>query len=101
MGGYVVIDSTPLFQGRECNAEHRNNCGGRHCEDPDGPQWTLLAGGSRTERRANGYQLRIGPLVPGFHRWRVCPRPGARDEEGVPLTIGPDPCSEDEFFVPG
>jgi len=99
-GGHVVIDSTPLFGGRECNAEHRNNCGGRHCEDPEGADWTLLEGTSPATPQVDGYQLRIGPLRPGTHRWRVCPRPEAEDEDGERLIIGPDPCSEGEFYVP-
>jgi hypothetical protein len=99
VGGHVVIDSTPLFDGRECNAEHRNNCGGRHCEDPEGGDWTLMEGLSRTEIQVSGYQMRIGPLLPGLHRWRVCPRQDPRDEEDDPVHVGPNPCSEGEFSV--
>jgi hypothetical protein len=98
VGGHVVVDSTPLFGGRSCNAEH-NFCGGRHCEDPRGGDWTLLEGGSASEIRGDGYQMRIGPLKAGHHRWRVCPHFDAMDQEGDPVTIGPTPCTEGEFEV--
>ena len=100
VGGHVVIDSTPLFGGRECNLEHPNNCGGRHCEDPEGGDWKLLEGDSPATPQVDGYQLRIGPLKAGTHRWRVCPRADARDEDGEKLVIGPNPCSEGTFDVP-
>lgn len=98
IGGHVVIDSTPLFSGRECNAEH-DNCGGRHCEDPRGGLW-LIDGNSRYEIRQDGYQVRIGPLNGGTHSWQVCPRADAEDAEGEPLTVRPDACSQGSFFVP-
>ena len=99
VGGHVVIDSTPLFQGRSCNAEH-NFCGGRACEDPRGGEWTLLHGRSPAEVRGDGYQFRIGPLQPGRHRWRVCPRSDAVDHEGEAVHVAPDACTEGEFEVP-
>jgi hypothetical protein len=98
VGGHVVVDSTPLFMGRSCNAEH-NFCDGRKCEDPRGGEWSLLAGGSPVEVRGDGYQLRIGPLRAGLHRWRVCPRSDAIDTEGMPVPLGPDPCTQGEFTV--
>jgi hypothetical protein len=98
VGGHVVVDSTPLFGGRSCNAEH-NFCGGRHCEDPRGGDWTLLLGDSPSEIRGDGYQMRIGPLKPGLHRWRVCPHFDAVDEEGERVNVGENPCTEGEFEV--
>ena len=98
-GGHVVVDSTPLFGGRSCNAEH-NFCGGRKCEDPRGGDWTLVVGSSRSEVRGDGYQFRIGPLQPGLHRWRVCPHFDAMDHEGQRVNVGESPCSEGEFEVP-
>src|SRR5262245_59384522 len=44
VGGHVLVDSTPLFGGQACNAEH-SNCGGRLCEPEDGGEWWLLEGG--------------------------------------------------------
>ncbi|HLA77795.1 MAG TPA: hypothetical protein VJU18_09470 [Vicinamibacteria bacterium] len=99
VGGHVTLDSTPLFGGRPCNAEH-DACGGRLCEDPNGGNWTLFEGRSPTQVRESGYQFRIGPLVPGLHRWQVCPRGNAKDAEGERLLIGPDPCTQGEFTVP-
>ena len=99
VGGHVVVDSTPLFDGRACNAEH-DHCGGRVCEDPFGADWALLRGDSSTEDRGDGYQLRIGPLKPGLHVWRVCPRDNAADGDHEPILVGPDPCTEGEFTVP-
>jgi hypothetical protein len=98
VGGHVVIDSTPLFGGRSCNAEH-NFCGGRHCEDPRGGDWTLLEGTSNSEMRGDGYQMRIGPLRAGVHRWRVCPHFDAMDAEGERLNVSENPCTEGTFEV--
>lgn len=99
VGGYVLVDSTPNWGGKNaCNAEY-SSCGGRVCEDPRGGMWTLWEGGSPTDVRENGYQLRIGPLVLGHHRWQVCPRSDAMDDEGERVVIGPDPCSQGEFDV--
>ena len=98
VGGFVVIDSTPLFDGRPCNAEH-DHCGGRHCEDPRGGEWTLLVGNSESEVRGDGYQFRIGPLTEGLHRWRVCPLRDAQDAQGVPLMTGQSACTEGIFTV--
>jgi len=98
VGGAVVIDSTPLFEGRACNLEH-DHCGGRHCEDPRGGEWTLLVGTSESEVRGEGYQFRIGPLKEGPHRWRVCPLRDAHDGEGVPLQTGQFACTEGVFTV--
>jgi len=98
VGGAVVIDSTPLFEGRACNLEH-DHCGGRHCEDPRGGEWTLLVGTSESEVRGEGYQFRIGPLKEGPHRWRVCPLRDAHDAEGVPLQTGQFACTEGVFTV--
>jgi hypothetical protein len=98
VGGHVVIDSTPLFNGRACNAEH-DNCGGRLCEDPRGGEWTLLIGQSESEVRGDGYQFRIGPLTAGLHRWRVCPLRDAMDPQGVPLLTGQSACTEGIFTV--
>lgn len=98
VGGHVVIDSTPLFNGRPCNAE-RDNCGGRVCEDPRGGIWTLLEGESPAQPRGEQYQFRVGPLVAGLHRWRVCPRPDAMDAQGVPLVTGEFACTEGAFIV--
>jgi hypothetical protein len=99
VGGYVVVDSTPLFNGRPCNAEH-DHCGGRMCEDPRGGNWWLLEGGSPTEERGGGYQFRIGPLVEGVHRWKVCPRSDAQDAEGQPVLVGWGSCTQGDFTVP-
>lgn len=96
----MIVDSTPLFGGQACNAEH-SGCGGRLCEDPRGGEWTLVQGDSPTQERENGYQFRIGPLKPGLHAWRVCPRDDAEDGEGDRVQIGPDPCTKGEFTVPG
>lgn len=96
VGGHVVVDSTPLFNGRACNAE-KDNCGGRKCEDPRGGVWTLLEGESPSQPRGEGYQFRIGPLAAGNHRWRVCPRPDAMDPQGVPLVTGQHACTEGVF----
>jgi hypothetical protein len=98
VGGAVVIDSTPLFNGRPCNAE-RDNCGGRLCEDPRGGEWTLLEGQSASQPRGNGYQFRIAPLVAGPHRWRVCPLRDAMDPQGEPLVTGQSACTEGVFTV--
>lgn len=98
VGGHVVVDSTPLFNNRPCNAE-RDSCGGRQCEDPRGGVWTLEEGGSPAQPRGEGYQFRIGPLVAGFHRWRVCPRDDARDPQGQPLVTGQNACTEGSFTV--
>jgi hypothetical protein len=98
VGGHVVIDSTPLFGGRACNAEH-NFCGGRECEDPRGGDWTLTEGTSPTEIRGDGYQFRIGPLRAGVHTWRVCPHFDAMDALGDPVNLGPDPCTTGTFTV--
>jgi hypothetical protein len=99
VGGHVLIDSTPLFNNRPCNAE-RNSCGGRQCEDPRGGVWTLLEGDSPAQPRGEGYQFRIGPLVAGVHRWRVCPREDAMDPQGVLLVTSQDACTEGVFIVP-
>lgn len=96
VGGHVVIDSTPLFNGRACNAE-RDSCGGRQCEDPRGGVWTLEEGESPAQPRGEGYQFRIGPLVPGLHRWRVCPRSDAMDAAGHPLVTSEAACTEGSF----
>jgi hypothetical protein len=97
VGGHVVVDSTPLFNNRPCNAE-RDSCGGRKCEDPRGGVWTLEEGDSPAQPRGDGYQFRIGPLRPGFHRWRVCPRSDAIDMEGRPVvTTGESACTEGSF----
>ncbi len=98
VGGAVVIDSTPLFNGRACNAE-RDNCGGRLCEDPRGGEWTLLVGQSESQPRGDGYQFRIAPLVAGPHRWRVCPLRDAMDPQGEPLITGQSACTEGVFTV--
>ena len=98
VNGHVVIDSTPLFNGRACNAE-KDNCGGRQCEDPRGGEWTLLIGESESEVRGNGYQFRIGPLKAGLHRWRVCPLRDAMDPQGAPLVTGQSACTEGIFTV--
>lgn len=97
-GGHVVVDSTPLFMGRSCNAEH-NFCGGRKCEDPRGGDWLLLEGDSPVEVRGDGYQFRIGPLRAGLHRWRVCPHFDAMDALGERVPIGPEPCTVGQFTV--
>ena len=97
VGGKVVIDSTPRFDGGACNLEH-SNCGGRDCEDPRGADWTLVEGKSRA--KANGYQFVIGPLVEGTHIWRVCPLPDVMDGQEDPVeVIGDDPCSDGGFDV--
>ena len=98
VGGAVVIDSTPLFNGRACNAEH-NFCGGRACEDPRGADWNLIEGKSNYELRADGYQMRIGPLVPGVHRWRVCPHYDLKDALGDDVPQATSPCTEGSFVV--
>ena len=98
VGGAVVIDSTPLFNGRACNAEH-NFCGGRACEDPRGADWNLIEGKSNYELRADGYQMRIGPLVPGVHRWRVCPHYDLKDALGDDVPQATSPCTEGSFEV--
>jgi len=98
VGGHVLVDSTPLFAGRACNAE-RDGCGGRLCEDPRGGEWQLLEGDSPSQPRGEGYQFRIGPLMEGGHRWRVCPRPDAMDAQGAPLVVLPTACTEGEFDV--
>lgn len=100
VGGHVVVDSTPLFNGLPCNAES-NNCGGRVCEDPRGAEWALLEGSARTEVREHGYQFRIGPLSLGRYRWRVCPREDAQDGEGLPLQVREGACTEGSFVVEG
>jgi hypothetical protein len=97
-GGYVVVDSTPLFNGRPCNAEH-DHCGGRKCEDPRGGVWWLLEGESPTEERGDGYQFRIGPLREGQHRWKVCPRSDAQDAQGQPVLVGWGSCTQGSFTV--
>lgn len=97
-GGHVVVDSTPLFNGRPCNAEH-NHCGGRMCEDPRGANWWLLEGESPTEERGDGYQFRIGPLREGYHRWKVCPRSDAQDAAGQPVLVGWGSCTQGSFTV--
>jgi hypothetical protein len=99
VGGHVVIDSTPLFNNRPCNAE-RNSCGGRECEDPRGGVWTLIEGESPAQPRGEAYQFRIGPLKAGLHRWRVCPREDAMDPQGVRLVTSQDACTEGIFTVP-
>lgn len=96
VGGHVVVDSTPLFNGRPCNAE-RDTCGGRKCEDPRGGEWTLVEGDSPAQPRGEGYQFRIGPLVAGVHRWRVCPRQDAMDPQGQPLITSQSACTEGTF----
>src|SRR5262245_47667115 len=96
IGGKVIIDSTPRFDGQACNLEH-DNCGGRDCEDPRGADWTLLEGKSKT--KAVGYQFHIGPLVEGTHTWRVCPLPDVKDGQDDPVRVGDDPCSEGSFDV--
>ena len=98
IGGHVLVDSTPLFDGGACNNE-RDNCGGRKCEDPRGGDWWLLEGNSPSQERGDGYQFRIGPLREGGHRWRVCPRADAMDAQGVPLVVSPAPCTEGVFNV--
>ncbi|HET8644651.1 MAG TPA: hypothetical protein VFO85_04130 [Vicinamibacteria bacterium] len=98
VGGHVLVDSTPLFGGQACNAE-RDNCGGRLCEPPGGGEWWLLEGGSPSQVRGDGYQFRIGPLNGGYHRWRVCPKTGTRDPQGVPLDVRENSCTEGLFFV--
>jgi hypothetical protein len=98
VGGHVVIDSTPLFNGRPCNDEH-DHCGGRKCEDPRGGEWTLLVGTSPSQPRGEGYQFRIGPLQAGDHRWRVCPLRDAMDPSGQPLMTGQHACTEGIFTV--
>ena len=98
VGGHVVVDSTPLFNGRACNLEH-DHCGGRLCEDPRGGEWTLLVGASPSEVRGDGYQFRIGPLAAGQHRWRVCPLRDAMDAQGEPLMTGQSACTEGVFTV--
>lgn len=98
VGGHVVVDSTPLFNNRPCNAE-RDNCGGRQCEDPRGGVWTLLEGDSPAQPRGEQFQFRIGPLKAGLHRWRVCPREDAMDAQGVPLVTGESACTEGAFIV--
>lgn len=98
VGGHVVIDSTPLFNGRACNSEH-DHCGGRKCEDPRGGEWTLLVGQSASEVRGEGYQFRIGALVAGPHRWRVCPLRDAVDAQGERLITGQSACTEGVFTV--
>lgn len=98
-GGHVVVDSTPLFNGGACNSEH-DSCGGRKCEDPRGGVWES-SGPSRVEVRGGGYQLRFGPLAPGRHIWKVCPRHDLLDREGQPVMILNDPCTSGEFIVEG
>ncbi len=98
VGGHVLVDSTPLFDGGACNDEH-DSCGGRDCEDPRGGDWWLLEGSSPSQERGDSYQFRIGPLREGTHRWRVCPRADARDAQGVPLVVSPTACTEGVFNV--
>jgi hypothetical protein len=98
VGGHVLVDSTPLFGGQACNSEH-SNCGGRLCEPEEGGEWWLLEGGSPSQVRGGGYQFRIGPLRGGYHRWRVCPRTGTKDPQGVPLVVRDNSCTEGLFFV--
>ena len=97
-GGAVVIDSTPLFNGRSCNSEH-NFCGGRACEDPRGGDWSLIEGKSNYELRGDGYQIRIGPLKPGVHRWRVCPHYDLKDAMGEDVPQATSPCTTGSFEV--
>ncbi len=98
VGGHVVVDSTPLFEGRACNAES-DGCGGLSCEDPRGAEWQLLSGNARTEVREHGFQFRIGPLSAGTYGWRVCPLPDAMDGQGLAVRVGPSACSEGSFQV--
>jgi len=98
VGGAVVVDSTPLFAGQACNAEH-DSCGGRLCEPPDGGEWWLLEGGSPSQVRGDGYQFRISGLHQGHHRWRVCPKTGTKDPQGVPLEVRDNSCTEGVFDV--
>jgi hypothetical protein len=98
VGGHVLVDSTPLFGGQACNSEN-DNCGGRSCEPEDGADWWLLEGGSPSQVRGNGFQFRIGPLKPGYHRWRVCPKTGVKDPQGVALEVRENSCSEGVFFA--
>lgn len=93
--GYVVIDSTPLFErcgaGGRCNGEFNRVCGGRACEDPRGGVWTLHKGNAPMRVQApgpdTGFQVRLGPLDQGVYKVCVTPRPDAADELGKPHTV--------------
>lgn len=111
VGGIVVLDSTPFFQGgpkgMPCNDEHPN-CGGRQCEDPRGGQWRRLEGGTdfkvQTPGPEYGFQIKIGGpeigyLVEGRHVFQVCPPPGLVDALGQPVQILGNACETVVFEV--
>jgi len=97
--GFVVVDSTPKFNGEPCNAENPGFCGGRRCEDPRGPEWRFISP-SKAKGINDGFQAKFGPLRPGLHKWVVCPRPDVVDGEGQPVPVSESPCSTGEFTVP-
>jgi hypothetical protein len=99
-GATLVADSTPRFGGGNgfpCNEEKGfDTCGGRNCEDPRGPVWTLLEAPGDVKHRVGGnpYQYQVGPMSPGDYRLRVCPRSDVQDALGQSVPTSNQPCSE-------
>jgi hypothetical protein len=100
-----VWDSTPRFgsgRGQPCNDEKGYGaCGGRNCEDPRGPVFTLLEApaGVKSKVGGNPFQFQVGPMSPGSYRLRCEPRPDCRDALGVPVKVAQDAASECRWTV--
>lgn len=89
---HVKCDMTPRFgggNGRPCNEEHNEACGGRACEDPRGGLWSLLQGDTTKPLSldSNDFQCTVHTGNSGHYMLRVMPKPGARDRYGRPLDV--------------
>lgn len=102
-GGFVVFDTTPRFgegHGGPCNTEH-DNCSGRHCEDPRGPDFKVDSP-SKYKIEDNVYQLKLGPLDKGSHTITACPKGDVQDETGAKVNVcgGGNGCGSVTINVP-
>lgn len=112
VGGKLFrLDSTARHgacgtRGGACDGERPDNvCGGRICDDPRGPRWEVLESPSECVAEnpgddGRGYMLRCGPVNAGVHRFRVCVPQDWKLEDGTPVGVCRDVCSEVIEVIP-
>jgi len=102
----LVVDTTPRWgsgNGQPCNEEKGfGACGGRNCEDPRGPLFTMLEVPPGVAHHVKGdqpFQYVVASMKPGTYRLRCEPRPDVRDALGKPVRVGSDASTEITWSV--
>lgn len=94
VGGQALYDTTARFEqypgdknGKPCDIES-DNCGGRKCSDPRGPDFAVTGPGP-WHVNSNPFQVKLTTLSPGRYTIRATPRADMKDELGVKVLVCP------------